>query len=74
MHPKTGQTAKEHLARQDDYSTARVGNTGLRAQKGHSGMAAALHLVATSRKWGRPDLVIGHIGEFKLAQGGKTTT
>jgi len=43
------------------------------AQKGTMATAAALHLVATSRKWGRPDQGIGFTSEILLAQGGKTT-
>ncbi len=43
------------------------------AQKGTMAAAAALHLVATSRKWGRPDQGIGFTSEILLAQGGKTT-
>ena len=41
--------------------------------KGAGAAAAALHLVATSRKWGRPDKGVGFNSEILLAQGGKTT-
>ena len=43
------------------------------ADKATSAVAAALHLVATSRKWGRPDNGVGFTSEILLAQGGKTT-
>ena len=43
------------------------------AHKGEMAAAAALHLVATSRKWGRPDQGIGFTSEILLAQGGKAT-
>lgn len=43
------------------------------ADKATSAVAAALHLVATSRKWGRPDTGVGFTSEILLAQGGKTT-
>lgn len=41
--------------------------------KGAGAAAAALHLIATSRKWGRPDKGIGFTPEILLAQGGKST-
>ena len=41
--------------------------------KGAGAAAAALHLVATSRKWSRPDKGVGFTSEILLAQGGKTT-
>lgn len=43
------------------------------SDKATSAVAAALHLVATSRKWGRPDNGVGFKSEILLAQGGKTT-
>ncbi len=41
--------------------------------KGAGAAAAALHLIATSRKWGRPDKAVGFTSEILLAQGGKST-
>lgn len=41
--------------------------------KGAGAAAAALHLVATSRKWGRPDKGVGFKSEILLAQGGTST-
>ena len=41
--------------------------------KGAGAAAAALHLIATSRKWGRPDKGIGFTSEILLAQGGTST-
>lgn len=41
--------------------------------KGAGAAAAALHLVATSRKWGRPDKGVGFTSEILMAQGGKST-
>ncbi|MEN9010928.1 MAG: 6,7-dimethyl-8-ribityllumazine synthase, partial [Yoonia sp.] len=41
--------------------------------KGAGAAAAALHLIALARKWGRPDTGVGFTSEFLLAQGGKTT-
>lgn len=43
------------------------------SDKATSAVAAALHLVATSRKWGRPDNGVGFTSKILLAQGGKTT-
>ena len=41
--------------------------------KGGGAAAAALHLIALSRKWARPDKGIGFKpGSYKLAQGGET--
>lgn len=42
--------------------------------KGGGGAAAALHLVALSRKWGRPDKGVGFTSEILLAQEGTKTT
>lgn len=42
--------------------------------KGAGAAAAALHLIATSRKWGRPDKGVGFTSELLLAQQtGKST-
>lgn len=41
--------------------------------KGAGAAAAALHLIALSRKWGRPDKGVGFTSEILLAQGGKST-
>ncbi|MFT5064757.1 MAG: 6,7-dimethyl-8-ribityllumazine synthase [Yoonia sp.] len=41
--------------------------------KGAGAAAAALHLIATSRKWGRPDNGVGFTSEILLAQGGTST-
>ena len=41
--------------------------------KGAGATAAALHLIATSRKWGLPDKGVGFTSEILLAQGGTST-
>ena len=42
--------------------------------KGAGAAAAALHLVALARKWGRPDKGVGFTSEILLAKGGTQTT
>ncbi len=42
--------------------------------KGAGAAAAALHLVALARKWGRPDKGVGFTSEIILAKGGTQTT
>jgi len=41
--------------------------------KGGGAAAAALHLIALSRKWGRPDKGVGFTSEILLASKGQTT-
>ena len=41
--------------------------------KGAGAAAAALHLIALTRKWGRTDNSIGFTSELMMAQAGKTT-
>lgn len=41
--------------------------------KGAGAAAAALHLIALSRKWGRPDKGVGFTSDILLAQTGNTT-
>ena len=41
--------------------------------KGGGASAAALHLIALSRKWGRPDKGVGFTSEILLAQKGNST-
>lgn len=42
--------------------------------KGAGAAAAALHLVALTRKWGRPDKGVGFTSEILLAKGGTQST
>ena len=57
----------------ENYDQAIERADPVQMNKGSGAAAAALHLVALSRKWGRPDKGIGFKSEILLAQGGKST-
>lgn len=57
----------------ENYDQAAVRADPKDQNKGGGAAAAALHLIALSRKWGRPDKGIGFTSDILLAQQGKTT-
>ena len=57
----------------ENYDQAQVRADPDHMNKGGGAAAAALHLIALSRRWGRPDKGIGFTSEILLAQSGPTT-
>jgi len=57
----------------ENYDQALVRADPAQQNKGGGAAAAALHLIALSRKWGRPDKGVGFTSEILLASKGPTT-
>ena len=57
----------------ENYDQATVRADPAQQNKGGGAAAAALHLIALSRKWGRPDKGVGFNADILLAQSGNTT-
>jgi len=57
----------------ETYEQAAVRADPAAQNKGGGAAAAALHLIALSRKWGRPDKGVGFTSEILLAQQGSST-
>jgi 6,7-dimethyl-8-ribityllumazine synthase len=57
----------------ENYEQAAVRADAKGQNKGGGAAAAALHLVALSRKWGRADKGVGFIGDILLAQQDNST-
>jgi 6,7-dimethyl-8-ribityllumazine synthase len=57
----------------ENYTQAEVRADPADQNKGGGAAAAALHLIALSRKWGRPDKGVGFTSEILLAQQGNPT-
>ncbi len=57
----------------ENYDQAEVRADPDQQNKGGGAAAAALHLIALSRRWGRPDKGVGFTSEILLAQSGNST-
>jgi len=57
----------------ENHAQAQVRADPTAQNKGGGAAAAALHLIALSRKWGRPDKGVGFTSEILLASKGPTT-
>ena len=58
----------------ENYEQAAVRADTKDQNKGGGAAAAALHLIALSRKWGRADQGVGFTGDILLARSGKGST